>query len=99
IHTVTVLELEISLYKIIVTPIIAILTWPSLLNELKAEESKVFCIFTHPLQAVLDPTITKSKPLVDIGTEDWPYKVKLRVCFSQAKVTQCFMILHLEHVR
>ncbi|KAH0584908.1 hypothetical protein H2248_008185 [Termitomyces sp. 'cryptogamus'] len=77
IHTVAVLEPAISLYKIIVTPVVAILTRPSLLNELKAEESEVFCIFTHPLRAVLDPTIAKSEPLVDIGTEDWPYEVEL----------------------
>ncbi|KAG6902271.1 hypothetical protein C0995_002422 [Termitomyces sp. Mi166 len=77
IHTVAVLEPAISLYKIVVTPVVAILTRPSLLNELKAEESEVACIFTHPLRAVLDPTLAKSEPLVDIGTENWPYEAEL----------------------
>ncbi|KAG6827670.1 hypothetical protein H0H92_010834 [Tricholoma furcatifolium] len=77
IHTIAVLEPSISMYKIVVVPIVAILTRPSLLKELKAEESEVACIFTHPLRAVLDPIIARSEPLVDIGTEDWPYEVEL----------------------
>ncbi|KAG6840120.1 hypothetical protein C0991_008880 [Blastosporella zonata] len=77
IHTVAVLEPSISLYKIVVIPIVAILTRPSLLGELKAEESEVACIFTHPLRGALDPSIAKSEPLVEIGSEDWPYEVEL----------------------
>ncbi|KAG6894803.1 hypothetical protein C0992_004588, partial [Termitomyces sp. T32_za158] len=77
IFTVAVLEPAISLYKIVVTPVVSILTRPSLLKELKAEESEVFCIFTHPLQAVLDPALAISEQLVDIGSENWPYEVEL----------------------
>ncbi|KAG6832643.1 hypothetical protein H0H87_001016 [Tephrocybe sp. NHM501043] len=77
IHTVAVLEPSISLYKIVVIPVVAILTRPSLLFELKAEASEVACIFTHPLRAVLDPSIAKTENLVDIGSEDWPYEVQL----------------------
>ncbi|KAF5382096.1 hypothetical protein D9615_004219 [Tricholomella constricta] len=74
VHTVAILEPFISLYKIIVTPVVAVLTRSSLLKELKAEVNEVACIFTHPLRAVLDPGIAKDEPLAEGGTEDWPYK-------------------------
>ncbi|KAG6817762.1 hypothetical protein H0H93_007027 [Arthromyces matolae] len=77
IHTIAILEPAISLYKIVVSPVVAVLTRPSLLTELKAEESEVACIFTHPLRAVLDPTVAKSETLVAVGSEDWPYEVEL----------------------
>ncbi|KAG5647152.1 hypothetical protein DXG03_001107 [Asterophora parasitica] len=74
VHTVTVLAPHISLYKIVVIPVIAVLTRLSLLKELKAEVNEVACIFTHPLRAILDPSIAKDEPLASSGTEDWPYK-------------------------
>ncbi|KAF8072179.1 NUDIX hydrolase domain-like protein [Lyophyllum atratum] len=77
IHTVAVLEPFISLYKIVVTPVVAVLTRPSLLKELKAQEGEVACIFTHPLKALLDPSIAKGESLVEPGTEDWPYQEDL----------------------
>ncbi|KAG6910249.1 hypothetical protein DXG01_012060 [Tephrocybe rancida] len=77
VHTVAVLEPSISLYKIVVIPVVAILTRPSLLRELKAEASEVACIFTHPLRGVLDPSIAASEPLAELGSEDWPYEVEL----------------------
>lgn len=79
IHTVAVLEPFISLYKIVVTPVVAVLTRPSLLKELKAQEGEVACIFTHPLKALLDPSIAKGESLVEPGTEDWPYQEDLYV--------------------
>ncbi|GLB40679.1 putative NUDIX domain containing protein [Lyophyllum shimeji] len=77
VHTVAVLEPFISLYKIVVTPVVAVLTCPSLLDELKAQASEVECIFTHPLRALLDPSLARSEPLVERGTEDWPYEEDL----------------------
>ncbi|KAG6813853.1 hypothetical protein H0H93_013237, partial [Arthromyces matolae] len=73
IHTIAILDPGISGHKMVVLPVVAVLTKPSILDELKAEASEVACIFTHPLRAVLDPTIAKSESLVAIGSEDWPY--------------------------
>ncbi|KAG5636083.1 hypothetical protein H0H81_009161 [Sphagnurus paluster] len=77
VHTVVLLEPSISIYKIVVTPVVAVLTRPSLLQELKAELNEVACIFTHPLRAILDPKVIKDQPLAEQGTEDWPYPEEL----------------------
>ncbi|KAF9463879.1 NUDIX hydrolase domain-like protein [Collybia nuda] len=76
IYTLTFLEPFISLYRIVVTPVIAVLTRPVLLEELKPAEDEVACIFTHPLRAILDPGLARAERLVAIG-EDWPYETEL----------------------
>ncbi|KAG7089813.1 hypothetical protein E1B28_011462 [Marasmius oreades] len=69
------LEPVLSLHKLIVTPVVAFLEDPAILDTLQPSEGEVSRIFTYPLEAILDPTvlIQLKEPLVDKGTEDWPY--------------------------
>jgi len=76
INTICILEPFISKYTLLVTPVIALLTDMSVLAHLKASEAEVDHIFDHPLEAVLDPSLTSKEPLVAIGSEDWPYDVE-----------------------
>jgi peroxisomal coenzyme A diphosphatase NUDT7 len=62
--------------------VVALLDDPSLLEHLKPSPDEVDHIFTHPLEAFLDPTATKRETLVDIGSEDWPYEAEFYVCLS-----------------
>ena len=79
IHTITLLEPFISLHRLIVTPVVAVLTRPSVLDGLKAAQTEVACIFTHPLKAILDPDLARNEPLVALGSGDWPYDKELYV--------------------
>jgi hypothetical protein len=79
IHVLGLLDAQISLYKISVAPVVALLTKPDILRSLKAAEDEVDRIFSHPLEAVLDPSIAKKENLVDIGSEDWPYQTDVYV--------------------
>jgi len=74
IYTLGRLEPFISLHKLFVTPIIAFLAQPAILNSLKASEAEVAHIFSHPLEAILDPTLVNRKTLVAVGSNDWPYQ-------------------------
>jgi len=76
IHTICILEPFLSKYKLLVTPVIALLTDLSVLDNLKASDAEVDHIFDHPLEALLDPTLASKEPLVAIGSEDWPYEVE-----------------------
>ncbi|KAF9266578.1 hypothetical protein L218DRAFT_956360 [Marasmius fiardii PR-910] len=69
------LEPVLSLHKLIVTPVVAFLEDPMILDTLRPSEGEVARIFTYPLEAILDPTvlIQLNEPLVDKGTEDWQY--------------------------
>lgn len=49
------------------------MTQPELLNDLVASEDEVANIFSHPLEAILDPSIAAKEPLSAIGSENWPY--------------------------
>ncbi|KAF8183956.1 hypothetical protein BJ912DRAFT_975715 [Pholiota molesta] len=53
---------------------LAFLSHPELIGSLKASPQEVSHIFSHPLEAILDPSLAKAGPLVDIGSEDWPYE-------------------------
>ena len=72
----------ISLHKLLVTPIIAFLSKPEIISSLTAAQTEVSHIFSHPLEAILDPSIAKREPLVEIGSEDWPYESEIYVCYS-----------------
>lgn len=52
---------------------IAVLTDPSILDNLKPSEAEVDRIFDHPLQAILDPSLAAKEQLVPKGSDDWPY--------------------------
>lgn len=74
IHLIGLYEPFLSLHKLIVTPVYALLTRKELLGELKPSEGEVSRIFTHPLEALLDPQLSQHEAsLVAIGSEDWPY--------------------------
>ncbi|KAF8802511.1 hypothetical protein BYT27DRAFT_7112384 [Phlegmacium glaucopus] len=68
------LEPFISLHRLFVTPIIAFLAQPAILKSLEASEGEVSHIFSHPLEAILDPTLVNRETLVAIGSGDWPYE-------------------------
>lgn len=61
------------------TPVIALLTDPAVLDNLEASEAEVDHIFTHPLEALLDPSLAGAEPLVPVGSSDWPYHVEYHV--------------------
>lgn len=68
-----------SQFKVVVTPIVAFLADTGLLDSLIAADGEVAHIFTHPLEALLDPSIARQEPLVAPGTEDWIYDDTLHV--------------------
>ncbi|EKM51217.1 uncharacterized protein PHACADRAFT_213085 [Phanerochaete carnosa HHB-10118-sp] len=57
---------------VLVTPVVALLTDPSVLSKLRPAEAEVDLIFDHPLFALLDPSTSKSEPLVALNSELWP---------------------------
>ena len=57
-----------------VHPIIMFLTDTSILDTLTPNPSEVDRIFTHPLDAIIEPSLASGEPLSDIGSEDWPYE-------------------------
>lgn len=84
IHTLCTLSPFLSQAQLIVTPVVAFLTNPAVLGTLKPSVSEVDRIFTHPLEAVLDPSLSKKESLVPRGSEDWSYPEELhvRACFA-----------------
>ncbi|KAJ6582966.1 NUDIX hydrolase domain-like protein [Mycena vulgaris] len=77
IHTLATLQPCISLHKLVVTPVIALLTDRSIISTLKAAEDEVAHIFSHPLEAILDPAMARKEALVSPGSEDWIYDTEL----------------------
>ena len=57
---------------VLVTPVVSLLTDPSVVSTLRPAESEVDLIFDHPLAAILDPHLSKSEPLVELNSELWP---------------------------
>ncbi|KAF5392306.1 hypothetical protein D9757_001567 [Collybiopsis confluens] len=96
IHTLCTLSPHLSQWGLVVTPVvIAFLSSPSptesahayLQSTLRANPDEVDCIFTHPLEAFLDPTLLAdptflsgdsetrdSIKLAPKESEDWPYE-------------------------
>ncbi|KAF5367085.1 hypothetical protein D9758_004023 [Tetrapyrgos nigripes] len=77
IHILGTLEPYISQWGIRVSPVVAFLSNVGLLDQLKANPGEVDKIFDHPLEAILEPSISKNENLVPIGSEDWPYQEEL----------------------
>ncbi|KAF7978832.1 hypothetical protein HWV62_44627 [Athelia sp. TMB] len=74
VHIICALGPFVSKYKILVTPIVAFLTDLSVLDNLTASEAEVDRIFSHSLEAILDPSLASSEPdLVPMSSGDWPY--------------------------
>ncbi len=68
------------MHKILVTPVLALLSKSELVNSLAPSPQEVSHIFHHPLEAILDPGIAKHGPLTEIG-ENWPYESEVYVCY------------------
>ncbi|KAJ7196508.1 NUDIX hydrolase domain-like protein [Mycena pura] len=77
IHTLATLPPFVSLHKLVVTPVVALLTNPALIDSLRASQDEVAAIFSHPLEAILDPTLARKEALVARGSEDWIYDTEL----------------------
>ena len=80
VHIICALGPFVSKYKILVTPIVAFLADLSVLDNLTASEAEVDRIFSHSLEAILDPSLASSEPdLVPMSSDDWPYDVEYHV--------------------
>lgn len=64
---------------VLVTPVVSLLTDLSTLDTLKPAEDEVDLIFDHPLEAILEPALSDSEPLVDLNSELWPSEDKYYV--------------------
>lgn len=62
------------------TPVVALLTDLSVLDNLTPSEGEVDVIFDHPLEAILDPALSASENLVPIQSEHWPSDAEFHVC-------------------
>ena len=51
-----------------------LLTDTSILGTLTPNPDEVDRIFTHPLDAIIDPSLVYGEPLSEIKSEDWPYE-------------------------
>ncbi|GJJ08550.1 hypothetical protein Clacol_002768 [Clathrus columnatus] len=67
---------EIALF---VTPVVTFLTDLAVLDILSPSPVEVDAIFSHPLEAFLDPELAAFELLVDIGSENWPYSTEFYV--------------------
>ncbi|KAI0033095.1 NUDIX hydrolase domain-like protein [Vararia minispora EC-137] len=76
VHVLTALHPFISAARLIVTPVVAFLSSPSLLSGLKANKGEVDRIFSYPLEAMIEPEFAREEELVGKG-EDWPYDEEL----------------------
>ncbi|KAH8831406.1 NUDIX hydrolase domain-like protein [Flagelloscypha sp. PMI_526] len=77
IHPIGLMQPFISAFGLIVAPVVAFLSDPSVLDLLQAYTAEVSDIFTHPLEAVLDPSLMTSQELVAKGSEHWHYPEEL----------------------
>ncbi|KAH9029876.1 NUDIX hydrolase domain-like protein [Lactarius pseudohatsudake] len=74
VHILCTLDPFVSQYKVIVTPVVALLDDVSILDDLRAAPGEVAHIFDHPVEALLDPELARDEKLVPVGSEDWPYE-------------------------
>jgi hypothetical protein len=93
--------------RLLVTPVIALLSDLSVLDNLRPAENEVARIFDHLLEAILDPPLAKMEPLVSIGSEDWPYESVYHVgsrlgngitLMLQAEYERCCCLIPRKHV-
>ncbi|KAG6330682.1 hypothetical protein ID866_8410 [Astraeus odoratus] len=74
VHQLCVLRPFLSASQLLVTPVVALLTDPGLLANLSPCAGEVDHVFTHPLEAILNPSLASKEPLVPKGSEHWPYQ-------------------------
>ncbi|EIW84192.1 hypothetical protein CONPUDRAFT_50555, partial [Coniophora puteana RWD-64-598 SS2] len=63
----------LSASQLLVTPIVAFLSEPSIIDSLIPCAGEVDTIFDHPLEAILDPSLMDGEPMVPLHSEHWPY--------------------------
>ncbi|KLO08787.1 hypothetical protein SCHPADRAFT_858627 [Schizopora paradoxa] len=81
IHPLCILRPFVSLYGLLVSPVVCFLSDASLVDNLVASESEVERIFEHPLEAIINPNILNEEGssevaqslLAEKGSDDWPY--------------------------
>lgn len=103
----TTLRPFISLYKLLVTPVVVLLTDPdpqSIISKLSPNAGEVDHIFHHPLEALLDPSpelnpvlSLESGSFSEVGGEDWPYETEWYVRTYSLKVSVLLLNLLVEH--
>jgi len=81
VHPTCILRPFVSLYGLLVSPIVCFLSDASIVDNLVASESEVERMFEHPLEAILNPSILQEELgadsrslLAQKGSEDWPYE-------------------------
>ena len=74
IHTVCTLRPYIASSKLLVTPVVALLTDTSVLDNLVPAIGEVERIFDHPLEAILEPSLASKENLAAKGSADWVYE-------------------------
>lgn len=72
VHTLCLLRPFFATPRLLVTPVVALLTDTSVLEQLKPAPGEVDQIFDHPLEAVLDPHLSAHENLVALNSERWP---------------------------
>lgn len=80
VYTICTLRQYIASSKLLVTPVVALLTDLYILERLVPSPGEVDRIFDHPLEAILDPSLARRENLAPIGSEDWIYPEEYHVC-------------------
>lgn len=80
IHTLCTLRPFVALSRLLVTPVVALLTDVSVLEKLSPSKGEVDVIFDHQLEAMLEPPLSAQGQLVAINSELWPSEAEFYVC-------------------
>ncbi|KAN0093120.1 NUDIX hydrolase domain-like protein [Tylopilus felleus] len=98
VHTLCTLPPFLSQSQLIVTPVVAFLTNPAVLSTLTPCVGEVDHIFNHPLEAMLDPSLSENEPLVPRGSDHWPYPEEYHNVTDQiVKVDETETVLYRHH--
>jgi peroxisomal coenzyme A diphosphatase NUDT7 len=86
IHTLCVLRPFVAYTRLLVSPVVAFLAELSVLDGLVPSQGEVDVIFSHPLEALLEPSLSAKEELVEINSELWPseeeFYVSHNTCLS-----------------
>ncbi|VDC04810.1 unnamed protein product [Peniophora sp. CBMAI 1063] len=78
VHVLCTLRPFVSASRLIVGPVVAFLSAPAeVIPNLKASETEVDQIFSHPFEALLNSELAQGEPLVEKGGEHWAYDEEL----------------------
>jgi len=63
-----------------VVPVVMLCTDPTIVETLSpTSPDEVTLVFSHPLEAILDPSLALQEPLSEKGGVDWPYQEEIYV--------------------